>query len=101
MIDAELLTQSYFHRIGLPNKALLSDPTYDAQMKWLRDMVTRLAVILEDEDIPDVTATRIVRSMLYGAPTEEAADLRMRQHETMKRFMESRPGEPIMKLGSA
>lgn len=54
-------------------------------------MVTRLAVILEDEGISDETATRIVRSLLYGAPTEAEAELRMQQE---KRLMEVAMNQP-------
>lgn len=86
-IDAEQLTQLHFQRLGLPNEALLNDPTYRAQMEWLRDMVRRLGIVLEDEGIPDETAERIVRGVLYGAPTEEAAKQRMRQQEERRRFL--------------
>ncbi|MEV6449655.1 hypothetical protein [Amycolatopsis sp. NPDC051716] len=79
MIDVDQVIKLHFLRLGPSKAALREDATYSAQIRFMRNMVHRLGIVLEDEGVPDETAERIVRGVLYGAPTEEAAELRMAQ----------------------
>ncbi|MEV6258062.1 hypothetical protein AB0L97_32885 [Nocardia sp. NPDC051911] len=79
MIDVDQIVRLHFVRLGPSTAAAREDATYNAQIRFMRNVVHRLGIVLEDEGIPDKTAERIVRGVLYGAPTEEAAELRMAQ----------------------
>lgn len=82
VIDSAEMMALHFERVGQPARTGL-DATYQFQMSRLQDMVARLGVILEDEGVPDPVAERVVRAVLYGAPTESDAHERMRQQEAM------------------
>lgn len=86
MIDARELAGKYLHRMGHTYRTSL-DASGQWQLLWLKETVTRLAVILEDEGVSDETAARVVRSLLYGAPTESEAALRMQKDDQLIQAM--------------
>jgi hypothetical protein len=45
-------------------------------MTLTREWLDRLEAVLDDEGVPHDTAYRVVRCMLYGAPTQAAAEVR-------------------------
>jgi hypothetical protein len=47
------------------------------QRTVLRDLLTRLEVVLADEGVDPATVVRVIRCMLYGSPSEANARLRM------------------------
>ncbi|AHH20814.1 hypothetical protein NONO_c60380 [Nocardia nova SH22a] len=98
MIDVEAVMALHFERLKVPADALNGDNTYHVQIHWLRDITRRLGIILEDESIPDEVAERIVRGVLYGAPTDEAARLRMRQQDDRMRWLREHTtlGAPVV-----
>lgn len=53
------------------------------QEQALADMLVRLEIVLADEDVPPEKITRVLRSLLYSAPTEADALLRMKQQERL------------------
>lgn len=81
------LIESYFARTGQP-KAHRLDAAYAYQWELLRDLMKRLEVILEDEDsVTPEAATRVLRALLYGAPSAADAELRMRQQDEMVKLL--------------
>ena len=76
---ARHLTEQYLRRTRQPGDNALDAP-WQFQHAVLRDMLTRLEVILEDEGVAPETIERVIRCMLYGAPspsrrgTADAAD---------------------------
>lgn len=75
------LVESYLQRTGQPRDSQ-RDAHYAYEWSVLRDMLARLEVILDDEGVPRVTAERVLRCLLYGAPSAADADERiaMREH---------------------
>lgn len=57
------------------------DAAYHYQLDVLRYTLNHLAVVLDNEGIPEDRADRILRSVLYGTPNAADADQRIRDHE--------------------
>jgi hypothetical protein len=94
------LVESYLARTGQP-RAGQRDAHYSYQWTVLRDMLARLEVILDDEDVPRETAERVIRCLLYGAPSAADADERMEQHAEMVNLMARVPPSPMFFPGAA
>jgi hypothetical protein len=92
--DARHLIEGYFRRTGQPRDSAL-DGVYMYEMTVLREMLHRLEAILEDEGVPQETAERVIRCMIYGAPSPAGAELRMRQQEQMTEMLSRRPPLPV------
>lgn len=90
MTYAGQIIERYFERKGQPRAAAL-DAAYQFEMTVLRDMLSRLEVILEDERVGRDVIERVIRCMLYGSPSPAAAELRMRQDEEMVKLLERTP----------
>jgi hypothetical protein len=72
---ARSLAEDYFRRIGQPRDGSL-DAFHQYEMTLIREWLDRLEAVLDDEGVPRDTAYRVVRCMLYGAPTQAAAEVR-------------------------
>lgn len=99
MSHAGKLIEDYFQRKGQPRDTAL-DAAYQFEMTVLRDMISRLEVILEDEGVPSETAVRVIRCLLYGAPSAADAELRMQQQAEMVKLLQEMPPKPF-DLGAA
>lgn len=86
---ARALTESYLRRTGKPRDGL--DAHYHYQWTVLRDLMSRLEVILDDEGIDREQAGRILRCLLYGSPSPVDAELRMKQDEQLKEALAQAP----------
>jgi hypothetical protein len=84
------LIADYFKRTGQAQDSAL-DGAYRYHLGGLRDILSRLEVILDDEGVPRETAQRVMRCLLYGVPSVADAELRMRQQEEMVRLISSTP----------
>jgi hypothetical protein len=84
------LIADYCRRTGQAQDTAL-DGAYQYQLSVLRDILSRLEVILQDEDVEPGTAQRVMRCLLYGAPSVADAELRMRQQEEMVKLINSTP----------
>jgi hypothetical protein len=84
------LVEDYFRLKGQPGPAQ-RDPWYQYEVTLLTDMLSRLEVILDDEGVDRGTARRVIRCMLYGAPSPAAAEQRMRQEQEMIKLLNERP----------
>jgi hypothetical protein len=82
MSHAGQIIEDYFQRKGQPRDSAL-DAAYQFEMTMLRDMLSRLEVILDDEGVGPDTRERVIRCMLYGSPSPAAAEMRMRQEQEM------------------
>lgn len=76
------LIRQHFVRTGAPQPTAI-DAAYQYQMTLLREMLTRLEIILEDEGVEQAAIERVLRCMLYGAPSEAEALMRMEQQERL------------------
>ena len=90
MTHAGRLVEEYFERKGQPRASAL-DAAYQFEMTVLRDMLSRLEVILEDEGVSRETIERVIRCMLYGSPSLADAELRMQQDAEMVKLLSERP----------
>jgi hypothetical protein len=64
-------------------------------------MLARLEVILDDEDVPRETAERVLRCLLYGAPSAADAGQRMERDQEMIDLMARVPPAPMHFPGAA
>lgn len=95
MTSAHRLAEDYFRRTSCPADTGL-DAAFAYQRAVLRDLLTRLEVILEDEGIPGPTTERVIRCLLYGSPSPADAELRIRQHDEMIQLMQRLPSDPAV-----
>jgi len=94
------LVDSYLARTGQPRDGH-RDAHYAYQWAVLRDMLARLEVILDDEDVPREVAMRVMRCLLYGAPSAADAEQRMERDAEMVRLMARVPPAPVFFPGAA
>ena len=94
------LVDSYQARTGQPRDGH-RDVHYAYQWTVLRDMLARLEVILDDEDVPRETAARVLRCLLYGAPSAADAEQRMEREQAMIDLMARVPPMPAHFPGAA
>lgn len=87
---ASRLPEDYQRRTGVPRDLAL-DGHYAYQWAVLRDLLSRLEVILDDEGIPRETAERVLRCLLYGSPSPADAEQRMRQQDEMVKLLSEQP----------
>ena len=85
MNNADRLFERYMKRTGHWNRPV--DGVLQFQHTYILDVLRRLEVILDDEGVSPETATRVMRGVLYGAPGEAEAELRIQQQEAMIREM--------------
>ena len=88
------LVDSYLQRTGQPRPGTL-DAAYSYQWTVLRDMLARLEVILDDEGVPREVACRVLRCLVYGAPSAADAEKRMEQQQAMTGLMARVPPMPV------
>lgn len=88
------IVRDYFRRTGQPADQGL-DACYQYETTVLRDMLSRLEVILDDEGVPREVAMRVIRCMVYGAPSPAAAEERMRREAEMVKLLNERPAAPL------
>lgn len=98
MSDAHRIIEDYFRRTGVPRDSAL-DGVYMYEMTMLREVLSRLEAILEDEGVPPETAERVIRCLLYGAPSRADAELRMQQQEQMIEMLSRMPPLPVNMSG--
>ncbi len=88
------LVESYLQRSGQPRDSQ-KDAAYSYQWAVLRDMLARLEIILDDEDVPREVACRVLRCLLYGSPSAADAEQRMEQEQAMRDLMARVPPMPL------
>lgn len=74
-----------------------NDPWYQYQKDALRDLLIRLEAVLEDEEVPEETARRVIRCMLYGSPHASDAVLRVHQQEQIAQVLQNRPTSVLVR----
>lgn len=94
MSSAYQIIEDYFRRTGQPRDGAL-DAAFMYQRTVLRDLLARLETILADEGVEHAVAERVIRCMLYGAPSPADAGLRMQQQELMTEMLSRMPPGPI------
>lgn len=82
------LFEDFSRRAGYPRSG--TDAYAGYELMVLRDTVQRLEIILDDEGVPPATARRVVRCMLYGSPSQSAAELRARQEQELAKLLSER-----------
>lgn len=95
MSYANHLVETYRDRTGQPRDSAL-DGAWQYQWTVLRDMLSCLEVILDDEGVPRETAVRVLRCLLYGSPSVADAELRMGQEQRMMELLARVPPQPVV-----
>ena len=90
MSFASGIVEDYFRRTAQPGDSAL-DACFMLERTILRDMLSRLEVILQDEDVDRGTAERVIRCMLYGSPSPAAAEERMWRDQEMVNLLNRTP----------
>lgn len=91
---ASYLIETYFRRLGHPGDSAM-DGVWQFERTMLRDMLSRLEIILEDEGVDRATLERILRCLLYGSPSPAVAELRMRETERTMEMLQRMPPVPL------
>ncbi|MER5649687.1 hypothetical protein [Streptosporangium sp. NPDC002524] len=92
-MSARQIWESYLRRTGAA-EMYGREPVYFQQLNQIRDLMTRLEVILEDEEIAPEQRERILRSVVYGTPTVAEAEQRL--NERNERLLQTyRAGVPL------
>jgi hypothetical protein len=96
----ETALRTYLGRQLLARELAAQDPLYNAQLEWLRQMLTAMAEAMEAEHVPPDVQERIVHRTLYGcAPDDDEAIARLagRQqlHFEMTRLASEWPPTPL------
>jgi hypothetical protein len=92
---AHQIITDYFRRRDVPPDSSL-DGLYQYEMTVLRDMLSRLEVILDDEGVDREVAQRVIRCMLYGSPSPAAAEERIRRDAETAKLLSGRPPIPFV-----
>jgi len=71
--DVDRLMSRYLNGVADADKAYATDPMYHAQVAWMRRTFTALDLVMEDEGIPEDVRLRVIRTLIYGAPSEAEA----------------------------
>ncbi len=87
--------RTYFARTGRPRGSEL-DGYYHFEGAILSDMLGRLEAIRGDEGVEPETARRVIRCMLYGAPSPAAAEERMRRQDEFVKLLAEQPPVPFV-----
>lgn len=91
MSYASHLLQDWRRRTG-QHSAL--DAAFQFETDLLQEILIRLEVALEDEEIPEEKIHRVLRSMLHGSPSPAAARLRIHQEREMIKLLQLTPPPP-------
>ncbi len=94
MSYSSTLVERYLQRTGQPRDTG-KDAPYAYQWAVLRDLMARLEVILDDEEVPRETAERVLRCLLYGSPSAADADRRMERDREMDDLLARVPPVPM------
>lgn len=84
-MSAEQMWEDYLRRTGAV-EMYQREARHHFQLDLMRDLMIRLEVILEDEEIAPEKRERILRSVIYGAPTVAEAEQRIRDNEEKLRL---------------
>lgn len=71
----------YIKRVHGASHAYLNDPTYRASMEQIRRLLQLVETALQTEGVPEETRLRVIRTVVFGAPDEDAVERRLAQHE--------------------
>lgn len=69
----------YCGRLPGALEAQHNDPQYAHHMAWLSRMLEIADMAMEDEQIPEQSRARVIRTILYGSPDETDALARIEQ----------------------
>jgi hypothetical protein len=92
---AQELTAQYLARAG--QAGMRADSAiYRFQLAALRETLTRLEIVMEDEGLPAGMVERVIRAMLYGSPSPAVAGLvKAMADETLTMLEKIPAGMPV------
>lgn len=73
-----------------------TDVAYSLQVNLLREMLAMLETILEQEGVPWETATRVIRSVLYGTPSVAEGQYRRHLQTQMADLLATQTPPPVV-----
>lgn len=79
------MIRRWLERMPQASRAYHEDPTFHAQVSWLRRMLSLLDMALEDEGIGEETRLRVARTVIYGGPDESQALARIEEMQATAR----------------
>lgn len=87
---ARNMLETYFQRTGQPHDSEL-DAAFSLERNWLRETLDRLEVVLQDEHVPSEIIQRVIRCMIYGAPSVAEAELRIEMQDGWEKTLAQKP----------
>lgn len=82
-------------RMPAPGAAERLDPVYHWKDQWMKRMLSMVDIAMEDEGVPDDVRRRVVRTLLFGAPDETDATLRIEMTEQQKQDLMRMSPRPV------
>lgn len=78
----------YARRMGIIERATeAQDPIYHFQWEHLRRVLETADMAMEDEGIAEESRSRVIRTILYGAPDEADVERRIQEREQMVKLL--------------
>ena len=71
------IIDSYLARNTQAGQLSITEPQFSMQLKWTRQLLRIIELVMGDEDIPEDTQARILRTAVYGT-TEDSTDAQVR-----------------------
>ncbi len=100
MTRTKELIDRWLSRIPNAAAAYRNDPVYHAQLQHMRRLFEALDMVLEDEGIGEQARTRIIRTLVYGAPDEAQALARIADQEAkVQELMRQPPDRSWLQMG--
>lgn len=81
----------YRSRMPGAREAQLNDPQYAHNTAWLQRMLEIADMAMEDEQIPEQSRARVIRTILYGSPDETEALTRIEERAAYIEALASKP----------
>jgi hypothetical protein len=79
----------YLHRTD--SHSAIEDPLYSAQWHWMKHILDIADMAMEDGGISERSRSRVVRTILYGAPDEADAELRTAERQKQVKWLTENP----------
>jgi hypothetical protein len=72
-LATEHVVDRYLARMPGAREAYQNDPTYHAQIAFMRRVFSSIDMAMEDEGVSPAVRLRVLQSVMYGAPYEPDA----------------------------
>jgi hypothetical protein len=102
MSRTKKIIDRWLDRIPNAATAYRTEPVYHAQLQHMLRLFEALDMVMEDEGIDEEKRTRIIRTLVYGAPDEAQALARLADQEArIQEAIRQPPDKSWIQMGQA